>query len=416
MRIPVVMMIIMLLGSVLVDLYITSDIRKSANKPFWWKVYLVSAVLCWLFMAVVLCLPRRSESSDILPVMWMLYSIITVYAAKLVYVIFSLIGKVIRSLTKRKSRNHPMQWVGTGVAVLVFGAMWWGVGETRHEIVVTHEDITSPKVPLPFNGYKIAQISDIHVGTWGKDTAFISALVDSVNSLHPDLIVFTGDIVNRRTDELVPFIPVLSRLHAPDGVLSILGNHDYGDYVDWKDPQDRIKNNQKLADYQKDMGWDLLNNRKIFVTRGNDSIMVVGVENVGDPPFPTYGDLDLALSPSPDSLYNQNDHHYKILLTHNPEHWNEYVSHHTNIDLSLAGHTHAMQMMFKLGDWVWSPAKYRYEQWGGMYDRLNENGHLTKLYVNIGAGEVGMPSRLFAAYPEITLLTLHHQTQHREMD
>ncbi len=404
-------MIITLLGSVLIDLYITLDIRKSCRRPIWWKIYAVSALLCIAFIVVVFCLPRRSESSDILPVMWMLYAIISVYVAKLIYILFSLIGKIIGAFRRRpyRLRGHVMQWLGVIVALFVFGSLWWGVGKTRYEIMVVNESVSSPKIPASFNGYRIVQLSDLHVGTWGNDTTFISTLVDSVNALKPDLIVFTGDIVNRRTEELKPFIPVFSRLHAPDGVLSILGNHDYGDYVDWRLPSERTENNRKLAQYQAEMGWNLLNNRRVFLDRGNDSIMVVGVENIGDPPFPTYGDLDKALSPSRDSVYNQNDGRFKILLTHNPEHWNEYVSHNTNIDLSLAGHTHAMQMMLKFGNFSWSPAKYRYEQWGGMYERPNKEGRPTRLYVNIGAGEVGMPSRLFAAYPEITVFTLHHQ-------
>ena len=211
-----------------------------------------------------------------------------------------------------------------------------------------------------------------------------------------------------RTEELKPFISVLSRLKAPDGVLSILGNHDYGDYVDWSNPDDRLANNRELAADQERMGWDLLNNTRRFISKGSDSIMVIGVENIGDPPFPTYGDLEKALPASSDSIYHQNDTRFKILMTHNPAHWDKEVSHTTNIDLSLAGHTHAMQMMIKIGGWEWSPAKFRYEQWGGMYERLNDRGHKTRLYVNIGAGEVGMPSRILNAYPEITLFTLKH--------
>lgn len=406
------MMIIVLVGTVIIDLYITLDLRRTVKKQLWWKAYAVSSVLLLLFIIVVLCLPRRSESKDILPVMWMLYALLSVYIAKLAYIVFSLIGAFIGLFKrKRRQRGHVMQWIGLIAALFVFGSFWWGVWKTRYEIMIVDESISSPKIPSSFNGYRIVQLSDLHVGTWGNDTTFISTLVDSVNALKPDLIVFTGDLVNRRTEELTPFIPVLSRLHAPDGVLSILGNHDYGDYVDWRTPEDRVENNRRLAEYQTEMRWNLLNNRKIFINRGNDSIMMVGVENVGDPPFPTYGDLDKALSRSTDSLYNQNDHRFKVLLTHNPEHWNEYVSKNTNIDLSLTGHTHAMQMMLKFGNFVWSPAKYRYEQWGGMYERPNKNGYLTSMYVNIGAGEVGLPSRLFAAYPEITLFTLHHQNK-----
>ncbi|MDE6578716.1 MAG: metallophosphoesterase, partial [Muribaculaceae bacterium] len=282
--------------------------------------------------------------------------------------------------------------------------VWFG----RKNIVVNRVEVESPSIPRPFNGYTIAQISDLHVGTWGNDTTFVSALVDSVNSLHPDLIVFTGDIVNRESRELLPFVRTLSRLKAKDGVVSILGNHDYGDYMDWKNPQEREVNNILLSQLEAEMGWDLLNNTRRFMVRDNDSIMIIGVENIGDPPFPSYGDLEKALPSSRDSLFHQNDKKYKILLSHNPAHWDEYVSHKTNIALTLAGHTHAMQMMIKIGGWEWSPAVFRYPLWGGMYERLNEQGNETKMYVNIGAGEVGMPSRLLSAYPEITLFTLRH--------
>lgn len=409
MRIPLILAAVLLTTSVLIDLYIGYDIKKSTRRNVWWKAYGVSAAVCWIFLLVVFFMPKRSESSGILSLMWMLYSYLSVYAAKLVYVVVSLLGRLVRLVGRFKLKWHPAQWLGLIAALGMFAAMWTGVCFTRNEIKVNNVEIASPKVPVSFNGYKIAQISDIHLGTWGNDTVFVSNLVDSINSLHPDLIVFTGDIVNRKTDELAPFINILSGLKAKDGVFSILGNHDYGDYVDWSRPEDRAENNGRLARHQAEMGWTLLNNEKRFISRGNDSIMLIGVENWGDPPFPVYGDLEKALSASPDSVYHQNDRRFKVLLTHNPEHWNQIVSHSTNIDLSLAGHTHAMQMMMELGDWKWSPARYRYEQWGGMYERLNDLGQTTKLYVNIGAGEVGMPARLFSAYPEITLFTLRHQ-------
>ncbi len=409
MRIPVITVIVVFIFSIVVDLYITADVKNSNKDKRWTAAYFVSAVVCWLFLAVTLCLPRRSTESGILMVMWMLYSYLTVYAAKFVYVICSAIGRLVEKFSRRRHRLHPSRWVGTGVAAAVFIMMWVGVGHTRRHIVVNKVDISSPTIPLPFNGYTIAQISDIHVGTWGNDTTFVAELVDSINSLHPDLIVFTGDIVNRQTSELKPFVNVLSRIRAKDGVFSVLGNHDYGDYVDWNSPAEREENNNQLAMYQKKMGWNLLNNERRFLIRDNDSIMLIGVENWGDPPFPTYGSLDKALSASQDSLYHQNDNRFKILLSHNPEHWNRVVSHETNIGLTLAGHTHAMQMMFDFGGWKWSPAKYRYEHWGGLFERLNDNGQATRLYVNIGAGEVGLPARLINAYPEISLLTLRHE-------
>lgn len=402
-------MILMIVATVLIDLYLWLDVRQSTRKKTWRVTFWVSTALCWVFMIVTLCMPRRSADSDILTVMWMLYAFLSVYLAKLGYVVCSLLGRLIGKLNKRKRKFHISRIAGAVVGIALFAVMWEGVFFARYNIVVNRVDISSPNIPRPFNGYTIAQISDLHVGTWGRDTTFVASLVDSVNSLHPDLIVFTGDIVNRQTKEIEPFLKTLSRLKAKDGVLSILGNHDYGDYMDWSSPSDREENNRMLARHQKEIGWDLLNNTRRFMKRGNDSIMVIGVENIGDPPFPTYGNLEKALSHSHDSLYNQNDHRFKVLLSHNPIHWDMEVARNTNIGLTLSGHTHAMQMMLKAGDWKWSPAKFRYEHWGGMYERLNNNGQKTRLYVNIGAGEVGMPSRLLGAYPEITLFTLHNE-------
>ena len=404
MRIPFVLAAVLLVLSVLVDLYIYRDIKKNAKKTFWPRFYGISSVVCWIFVIALWAWPKKSEDSGIISLMWMIYAYLSVYMAKIVYVVCSLLGSLFRIVFRRRPKWHFAKWTGATLALALFIVMWIGVFFTRRNIEVNEISIESPKIPAAFNGYKIAQISDLHVGTWGSDTTFVSSLVDEVNALHPDLIVFTGDVVNRMTSEIEPFFSVLSRLHAPDGVFSILGNHDYGDYVNWHDPADRTANNALLADRQKEMGWDLLNNERRYIVNDSDTILLIGVENVGDPPFPVYGDLGKALPASPDSVFNQNDGRFKVLLTHNPAHWDMEVVKKTDIDLTLTGHTHAMQMMLKIGDWKWSPAKFRYGKWGGMYETDGQ-----KLYVNIGAGEVGFPSRLLDAYPEITLFTLHHQ-------
>ncbi len=365
----------------------------------WWSF----AILCYILLIVIVCLPRRSEQVDIQATMWMLYTYLTIYAAKSVAFIFGLIGLLPR-LFKRRKRNSLL-WLGLPFGLLTFIIMWWGALITRHQIDVRQVNIVSEKIPASFNGYKIVQLSDMHVGTWGNDTVFISNLVDSVLAQKPDLIVFTGDIVNRHTLELRPFLKVLSRLKAPDGTLSILGNHDYGDYITWTRPSDRTENNELLAAWEKSMGWQLLNNRHVLLTRGADTIPVIGVENWGEPPFHQYGRLQDAYSFDPDSAFNVNDSRFKVLLSHNPEHWRQEVSHKTNIDLTLSGHTHAMQTEIRLGDWSWSPAVWKYEEWGGLYQRPNDKGEPTQIYVNIGSGEVGMPFRV-GAVPEVTVLTL----------
>lgn len=335
--------------------------------------------------------------------MWGIYAFLTIYFPKILFTIISVIGGLPR-LWKAKTWRTGL-WAGLPLGIIIFCAMWWGALVTRGKIEVNKVTIELPRLPKAYDGYKIVQISDLHVGTWGEDTCFMSRLVDSVNALHPDVIFFTGDIVNRDTRELQPFLPILSRLYARDGVYSVLGNHDYGDYVDWPTPQEKQENLQLLKDWERQIGWKLLNNTSVPLVKGNDTIQLIGVENWGEPPFRQYGHLTDAYPISKDSIKHLNDSRFKILLTHNPEHWLREVIKISNIDLSLSGHTHAMQCEFRAGNWKWSPAVFRYSTWGGLYKRENADGYPMNLYVNIGAGEVGMPFRI-GATPEITLILL----------
>lgn len=406
MRIPAVTIVFLFIFSILIDLYISVDVWQTWKKKKSQVIFWISSVLCYAVLIVALSLPRRDVNESISAVMWLLYTYLTIYAAKFIYILCSLLGRAFRLALRIRSGIYPMRMAGVVFGVLLMAIMWIGVGYTRHHIVVTEEDIYSEKLPASFDGYRIVQLSDLHVGTWGNDSTFLNNLVDTVNRLKPDLIVFTGDLVNRQSNELTPFTSVFSRLHAEDGVYSILGNHDYGDYVDWDTPAAKERNLLQLKEQQRKMGWRMLNNENVFIHNDNDSILLIGVENWGEPPFPQYGDLNVALPASSRNGPHQNDSTFKILLSHNPEHWNQEVSKHTNIDLTLSGHTHAWQSMIEVGNWKWSPAKYRYEQWGGVYNRKNDNGEITTLNVNIGAGAVGMPARLLSAYPEVTLITL----------
>lgn len=405
MRVPVVMIFVLAVYSILVDAYIWNDIRRYSRGRLWSRFYATLSVLCWLFLVVVLLLPRRDNSESTLTVMWCLYSYITVYVPKFFYVLCSAAGMLFSGRKRRHARLNMGVWVGIPVALLVFAFMWWGALRTRRDIEVVEVDVESVALPKGFNGFTIVQLSDMHVGTWGNDTTFISNLVDSVNARRPDMIVFTGDIVNCSTSELLPFVDVLSRLKAPVGVYSILGNHDYGDYLDWPSDEEKMENLELMNVLQKKMGWRLLNNDSEIVRFRGDSIAVIGVENWGEPPFHQYGRLSDSYGVAGDTLHHLNDGVYKVLLSHNPEHWNREVTEVSNIDLTLSGHTHAMQIMISLGDWKWSPSVWRYEQWGGLYERLTPSGKTLKLYVNIGSGEVGMPFRI-GATPEITMLRL----------
>lgn len=386
-------MVGMLILNILTDFYLYR-IAKSRTKGTALKnIQLYSSVCLYLFIIVTICLPRRSgDDSELRAIMWMLFAYFSIYIPKYIFIIFDLIS-LIPELAHHK-RIKIVSIIGGIISVVVFLLMWWGALINRFSIDVKTVNVEIENLPDEFNGFTILQFSDFHVGTYGNDTIFVQQVVDEINSIKPDLIVFTGDIVNRRTSELIPFIKVLSQLHAKYGVYSILGNHDYGDYSVWPDEAAKAANMDSLYKFNDMMGWKLLLNSHEWIKKGNDSIAIIGVENIGDPPFPKYGSLEKA-------YLNLSDSQTKILLSHNPAHWVDDISKSDtiNIALTLSGHTHAMQIAF-LG---FSPAEWRYPTWGGMYaDQANRK----KLYVNIGLGTVGIPMRI-GATPELTLFTLH---------
>lgn len=409
MRIPLLMAIILGVLSLIVDAYIFYDLKRNfPKKRIAWIGYGLLSVVLWLVICVAIASPYRDASKDITCIMWTLFAYITIYFSKSIFVIFSLIGLIPRAFGRKKSLQLG-KWVGVPLAVICFVSIWWGAFVTRHQIQINEVTVVSERLPRGFDGFRIAQISDLHVGTWGEDTRFIKRLVDSVNMQNPDIIVFTGDLVNRETSEASPFLAELRRLHAPYGVYSILGNHDYGDYITWHDPAEKVINLELMKAWQRQIGWVLLNNRRVDIVADSDTIRLIGVENWGEPPFHQYGHLTAAYPLSKDSLLNLNDDNFKLLLTHNPEHWRQEVTRISNIDLSLSGHTHAMQMVFGAGNLRWSPASLKYAQWGGLYkyDKATaDSSNPMYLYVNIGAGEVGMPFRLGGATPEISIITL----------
>ncbi|MDE5849630.1 MAG: metallophosphoesterase, partial [Muribaculaceae bacterium] len=416
MRLPLAAIIMLFVLSILTDFYIWTDIRqgKSKNRWAWSNVYAISSFLLWIFLVVIVAMPRRSLDGGVYAVMWMLTVYLSIYIPKIIYCIFSLLGRVPRLF--RAQRRKWMNYVGIVASLGGFALLCHGILYTRTHPQVTDITVFSDRLPESFDDYRIVQISDLHLGTWGSNTKFLSQMVNTINALKPDLIVFTGDIVNQKSDELNPFKETLSKLKATDGVYSILGNHDYGDYVDWPSAEAKKANLDNLKKIQKDAGWKMLNNAHAYIFRKKgaltDSIALIGVENWGEPPFAQYGDLQKAYPA--DSTHNLRDNNFKILLTHNPEHWVREVRKRSNIDLSLSGHTHAMQASFDIFGRRFSPAAFRYSTWGGFYtengigeiedfvnpdlsEGLEMNLDKSSLYVNIGAGEVAMPFRVGAS-------------------
>lgn len=389
MRVPYPVLIVWAIG-ILVDIYVYRRMRCHHVRRGWCVAYVVLAVLCGLALPAVVLTPKGiGDDSQLLLLMWTLFSYFTVYLPKYIFTLFSLAGRLAGRILHRNTR-----WVGIAGAVLgaaVFLLMWEGVFFGRFDTRVREVEVEIPGLPAAFDGYRIVQFSDIHVGSYGGDTAYMASVVDEINAMRPDVILFTGDAVNRHSAELRPFAATLGRLRAPGGVWSVMGNHDYGDYYEWPSEQAHAADPDSLREIQRGMGWHVLDNAHAWLRAGRDSVALIGVENIGDPPFKCYGSLDAAY---PHSTA------VKILMTHNPQHWVDSVADRPGRDiaLTLSGHTHAMQMeLFGL-----SPAAWRYPTWGGLYS--DRAGH--KLYVNIGLGEVALPARIGQARPEITLITL----------
>lgn len=410
MRVPLLPTILMIVFTILIAWYVFSDISRIVSR----RVRKVTA-LSYGFLAIAeivivvifLIWPKRNPAESITVPMWLLFTYLTLIIPQFVYCLFSIVGRIFKC--GRNGRRNYAVISGIAVAAVIFIFMWWGVSFTRREIEVNRLEVSSKRLPQSLDGLKVVQFSDIHVGTWGNDTTFISELVDSINAQKGDIVVFTGDFVNRISDELLPFVPVLKRIKATYGVFAIFGNHDYGGYVDWPNQEDYYRNLSVLDEAANSMGWKLLKNYTAMVGHAGDSIAVIGVENWGEPPFNQLGDLVRAYPGANAGSKNLNDSVFKLLLTHNPNHWSEVATKISNVDLTLSGHTHAMQFVLGGGKRKWSPSVWKYKNWGGLYHGESRAGEPMNLYVNVGAGEEGFPARIGESRPEINLITLRSE-------
>jgi len=282
---------------------------------------------------------------------------------------------------------------GAALGILLFAGFGMGMARGRTHLKVFRENIVIRDLPESFHGLRIVQLSDIHLAGFYNQPEYIKRVVRMANELEPDLILFTGDMVHNFSEETDPFTEILKELEAPLGKYAILGNHDYGFYYKWDSEAAKEANLERVKSQIRACDFDLLLNEHRTISLNGDSIEIIGVENWGKPPFPQMGDLPKAMS-------GVDPEHIKILLSHDPSHWDLQVRQKEDIDLTLSGHTHGMQFGIEIGNFRWSPSKWTYKQWAGLY---KENGQY--LYVNRGLGFTGFPGRV-GIRPEITLLTL----------
>lgn len=394
---------------ILLEIY-SFQLIRTLSRGHWWKwVYLGVTILVIgnVFLQFYLH-PNRGIVSGARD--FAVTLLLAFLAAQFVFVLF-MIGEdifrffegVYNSLSRKQtpdqsflpSRRAFISKVGLGLAALPFGALLYGAWKGKYNYQVREYELTFDDLPEAFDGYKITQLSDIHVGSF-DDREEVKYAIDLANEQQSDLILFTGDLVNNVATEMYGWEEIFGSLSAKDGVYSVLGNHDYGDYKsDWDSPSAKVANMEELYSIQKAMGWRLLLDENEKITRGSDSISLVGVQNWGGGRFPKYGDLEKAAT----GLSNEE---FKILLSHDPTHWDLQVKDDDKkYHLTLSGHTHGMQFGIEIPGFIkLSPAWFAYKKWAGIYKEADQF-----LNVNRGFGFLGYSGRA-GIWPEITVITL----------
>lgn len=291
------------------------------------------------------------------------------------------------------NRSEFLSKVALAVGSIPAATFAFGIISGAHDYRVEKISLKIPNLPKAFKGLRIAQVSDIHTGSFFNKTA-VKGGVEMMMREKADVIFFTGDLVNNEAKEVKDYFEIFSKLKAPLGVFSTLGNHDYGDYVRWSSPTAKKQNLKDLMQAHKLMGYDLLLDEHRFIEESGEKLAIIGVQNIGVGRFPWYGNLQKAYAGTEDATT-------KLLLSHDPSHWNaEVTKKFKDIDVAFAGHTHGSQFGVKIGQFKWSPAQYIYKQWAGLYQEGEQ-----QIYVNRGYGYLGYPGRV-GMPPEITVFTL----------
>ncbi len=377
-----------------------SPLKKRNFKILWWGYTIVLLAGVYLSIYFNIFLTARAV---------ILVAFFLTFITKFVFIPFLLLDDLRRLITylfRSKQATTPKETVkpvmprseflmktGLTIAAIPFISLSWGIAKGAYDYRVRKRNLFLKNLPSSFEGLKLAQISDIHSGSFYNQRA-VAGGVDLLMAEKPDIIFFTGDLVNGKFSEMKDYQGIFSRVKAPLGVYSTLGNHDYGLYEKWPDEAARLKNLENLKQVHKLMGWDLLMNENRSIKINNEEIGVLGIENWGAGRFPKFGKMDEAIK-------NTDDFPVKLLLSHDPSHWKaEILKKYPQIDAMFSGHTHGMQFGVDNAFVKWSPVQYIYDEWAGLYKQGDQ-----QLYVNVGYGFLGYPGRV-GILPEITIFEL----------
>ncbi|MDA9125260.1 metallophosphoesterase [Flavobacteriaceae bacterium] len=404
-------LIIFIILVLALDFYALQSFRSVVRNP--WVTYGYLAISIAVFGNMVYQGYTLDRSSGINSGFYLAFAVfVLVYVPKLILLVFMFgedvfrlfeagvnyfVSKSDENSALFSSRRKFIGQLALGIAAIPFISILYGITKGKYNFKVLKYTLEFEDLPAAFEGYQVTQISDIHSGSFDNKEK-IEYAVNLVNEQASDVIMFTGDMVNSKSKEMRPWKSTFSKLKAKDGVFSVLGNHDYGDYTRWPSDEAKADNFQELLDIQKDMGFDLLRNESRFIEKNGDRLAIIGVENWGKG-FKQKGDLTLS-----SSQVAPND--FKILLSHDPSHWQyEVVKDPSHYHLTLSGHTHGMQFGIEIPGIVkWSPIKWRYKYWAGIYEKAGQY-----INVNRGFGFLAFPGRV-GIWPEISVITLKKRT------
>lgn len=400
--IPLIIITVLIIA---VEIYTFQAFKTISRSKLVRFLFLATSVAVYLYSFIIILSYDRSNGQT--PEFQMAMGLLLTISIPKLVIIFILFGediyrwilKLISAISSGETkplvgRRKFISQIALGIAAIPFASFIYGIVQGKYNYKVLKYQLTFKDLPEAFDGFTITQISDIHSGSFTNKEK-IKYGVDLINQQKSDIMLFTGDIVNNKADEMDNWMDVFDKLEAKEGKYSILGNHDYGDYMDWKNPQDKIDNFQAVKDIHKKIGFDLLCNENRYLEKEGQKIALVGVENWGKGGFHKKGDLQKASK-------NINKEDFKILMSHDPSHWDLKVKQDPlNYQLTLSGHTHGLQMGIEIPGWLkWSPSKYVYRQWAGLYEEAGRY-----INVNRGFGYHAFPGRV-GIWPEITVIEL----------
>ena len=390
---------------IIVQWYAFQAIKTITQNKFWWAIYaLVVGIILGGVLWQTLNFDRTVGWTPI--VAYSLGMFVALLSGQLLMICLLFLEDLSRGassllhfFTSDQKIHFPQRrkfvsQMAIALGAIPFSSLLYGMYKGRYNYRVLNYTLEYENLPDGFDGFQITQISDLHCGSF-DNTKKVAYGLDLIDKQKSDLVLFTGDMVNNKANEARPWVEFIAKIKAPYGKFSVLGNHDYGDYSDWENEADKKQNMEEMYQIHQDMGFDLLLNESRYIEKNGDRIALVGVENWGAGRFKKAGDLEKSIS-----KIESND--FKILLSHDPSHWEaEVIPHAYPFHLTLSGHTHGFQFGIEIPGWIkWSPIQWRYKQWAGIYENKEQ-----KLNVNRGFGYLAYPGRV-GIWPEITVITL----------